>query len=131
MGGTWSTGWRYGQQWSTWNEERVEGLKIVYGEKRAGVGGVQTWTDARGSGKMWITKSEYPSRLEYSLKFGEFPKMLSQMKLEAEEGQTHLTWSSQGRLPGGAFYGFSALVFPAQMTYQYEQSLEQLKKLLD
>ena len=119
------------QHWSTWNEERVEGLAIRYGKIKEGVGAVQTWTDARGSGKLWITKSEPSKSLEYKLKFGDFPEMFSRLELFPSQSGTRIEWTSEGSLPDGAFYGYSALLFPIQMTHQYEQSLNRLKEIIE
>ncbi len=115
------------QAWSTWNEEKVESLKIEYGEKKSGEGAVQTWTDARGSGKLWITHSDFPSVITYQMTFGDFPEQSSRMELTPVPQGTELRWSSEGRLPSGPFYGYGALLFPRQMKHQYDLSLKQLK----
>lgn len=119
------------QKWSNWNEEKIEGLTIRYGEIKDGVGAVQTWTDDRGSGKLWITKSEPSKSVEYKLKFGDFPEMFSRFELFPSRGGTRVEWTSRGMLPNGAFYGYSALLFPMQMTHQYDQSLNRLKELIE
>ncbi len=119
------------QQWSTWNEERVDGLTIEYGQKIEGVGAVQTWRDTRGSGKLWITASEPNRQLEYRLKFGDFPEMRNEFMLSSTPDGTLISWHSSGSLPAGPFYGYSAMLFPSQMTHQYNQSLIRLKEVLE
>ncbi len=115
------------QQWSTFSKQRIEGLEIEYGEKLEGVGAIQKWSDRRANGKMWITSSEPDQHVEYDLKFGEFPTMKSRIELRAGDQSTRVTWTSSGVLPNGPFYGYSALLFPTQMNYEYQQSLERLK----
>ena len=119
------------QTWSTWNEEQVDSLRIQYGDAKAGVGAIQTWTDARGSGKLWITESESPTSIEYRMKFGNFPEMSSRMELTPVPQGSVLKWSSRGRLPDGPFYGYAALLFPRQMTHQNDLSLQRLKSLCE
>ena len=119
------------QQWSNWNPERVEDLKIQIGEIKQGVGAVQTWTDARDSRKLWITGSVENRSVEYQLKFGDFPEMSNLFELRPVAGGTHVTWTSQGRLPEGPFYGYFAMIFPTQMQYQYEHSLQRLAEILE
>ena len=119
------------QQWSTFSEERIESLKVTYGSQRSGEGASQTWTDARGGGKLWITKSLPNEVVEYDLNFGEFPTMKSQIRFETHGQRTLIHWSSQGSLPPGAFYGYTALLFPGQMNYEYEKSLERLKNVAE
>ena len=119
------------QFWSNFSEQQVESLKITYGDTKSGVGAAQTWTDSRGSGKLWITKSEEPSLIEYSLEFANFPTMLSQVALSKEGEGTRIAWTSEGTLPSGSFYGYSALLFPTHMTYQYEQNLQRLKEIVE
>ena len=119
------------QHWSNFSEERIGGLKIKYGETKEGEGATQTWTDARGTGKMWITKSEPPNELCYSLNFENFPTMESVIATTSTDKGTSVSWKSSGRLPDGPFYGFFSILFPRQMTHEYDQSLLKLKKLLE
>lgn len=119
------------QQWSNWNPERVEDLKIQYGPVKAGQGAVQTWTDARDSGKLWITESVENRLVEYRLKFGSFPEMQSRIQLQPNDNGTLVSWSSQGQLPAGPFYGYSAILFPKQMSYQYQDNLKRLAEITE
>ncbi len=119
------------QRWSTFSEERIESLKITYGSKRTGEGASQTWQDARGSGKLWITKSVANELIEYDLNFGEFPTMKSRIELVPVDNRTQVHWTSNGRLPSGAFYGYFALLFPGQMNFEYQQSLLRMKQAIE
>lgn len=118
-------------EWSNFNESRIPDLKIEYGEVKAGKGAAKSWTDVRGHGKLWITESEPASFVEYSLDFGDFPTMQSKIKFENAKGGTEVSWTSEGRLPSGPFYGYTGLLFPTHMTYQYEQDLLRLKELAE
>lgn len=120
--------WR---EWSNFNESRIPDLKIEYGEIREGKGAAKSWTDVRGHGKLWITNSEPDSLVEYDLDFGEFPTMKSKIEFEIAKGGTNVHWKSDGRLPAGPFYGYTGLLFPTHMTYQYEQDLARLKQLAE
>lgn len=119
------------QGWSNFSEQRIESLRITYGTKRAGVGASQTWQDARGSGKLWITNSESNELIEYKLNFDQFPTMDSQIRLTANGEKTSLKWTSDGSLPAGPFYGYGGFLFNRQMQYEYETSLERLKKIAE
>ena len=91
----------------------------------------RTWTDSRDSGKLWITDSVENHSIAYCLKFGEFPEMENRIELQSVDNGTKVTWSSQGRLPDGPFYGYFAMIFPTQMQYQYEHSLQRLAEILE
>ena len=117
--------------WSNWNPERVPDLKIQYGEIKQGEGAVQTWTDSRGSGKLWIVESTPNQSLVYRLKFGQFPEMSSRIELKNNGDNTKVTWSSDGKLPDGPFYGYFAMIFPTQMRYEYEHNLQRLAEVVE
>jgi hypothetical protein len=120
------------QAWSKqWNPNEIEGLEIRYNGESEGVGAAQSWTDVRGNGKLWITKSKPFRLIEYDMEFGSFPKMISQIELKPAGDQVCVTWSSQGRLPGGPFYGYFAPFFSSQMQAEYERSLENLKRVVE
>ena len=120
------------QQWSRqWNPDEIESLEIHYNGKPAGVGAAQSWTDVRGSGKLWITESTADQSIEYEMTFANFPKMTSQIELFPENSMTRVKWSSQGTLPGGPFYGYFAAFFSSQMQSEYRSSLEKLKSVVE
>jgi hypothetical protein len=52
-------------------------------------------------------------------------------KNPADGAQTKVVWSSQGKLPGGPFYGFFSPFFANGMKQQYDQSLLRLKKMVE
>lgn len=123
------------QTWSRqWNPAEIEGLEIQYNKQPKGVGAAQSWTDIRGKGKLWITKSKPFELIEYEMEFDGFPKMTSSFELIPDSNNESLTkvrWSSEGRLPGGPFYGYFGSFFSGQMKSQYEMSLEKLKSVLE
>ncbi len=119
------------QHWSMWSPERIEGLKIEYGPTSSGEGAVQSWTEGRGRGKLWITSADAPAHLEYQMEFLNFPRMDSQMELTPVEGGTHIRWTSRGSLPSGPFYGFFGQYFTNGMKFEYEQALRRLKEQVE
>jgi hypothetical protein len=120
------------QEWSRqWNPDEIDGLEIQYNGIPMGVGAAQSWNDVRGSGKLWITESVPDQSIEYEMTFGNFPKMTSQIELVPGASTTRVRWSSQGKLPGGPFYGYFGFLFSTQMKSQYEQSLEELKSVAE
>ena len=120
------------QEWSRqWNPAEIEGLEIQYNGNPDGVGAAQSWTDVRGSGKLWITQSVPDQSIEYEMTFANFPKMTSQIELVPNDSTTRIRWSSQGKLPGGPFYGYFGPFFSAQMKAEYEMSLEKLKSVAE
>lgn len=120
--------WR---DWSMWSPDRIPDLKVEYRGKDSGVGAEQFWTEVRGSGKMWITASQPNERVDYEMVFQDFPRMESSIRLQVEGDSTRVTWQSQGSLPSGPFFGYFAWLFPRQMEYQYQTSLENLKELVE
>lgn len=120
------------QSWSLqWNPAKIEGLQINYSGEPEGVGATQNWTDIRGDGKLWITKSVPQQSVTYESLFDNFPKMTSTMELVPDGGNTRVVWSSEGRLPGGPFYGFFGSFFSIHMKAEYERSLEKLKMICE
>lgn len=118
------------KEWSSWNPARIEGLKVhVVGD--AGEGNAMQWQDRRGEGKLWITNSQPNSGIEYRLRFDRFPEMTSKMTLTDEGETTRVEWISQGRLPGGPFYGYLAPFFPIHLQYEYDDCLLRLKELVE
>ena len=120
-------------QWSQqFNMQKIQGLDIKYSGKDEGVGAAQTWTEIRGSGKLWITESTPNETLTYEVEFHNFPKMTSTFTLDpAGEDKTVVTWRSTGQLPRTPLYGLMAPVFGTQMEYEYEKSLAALKALVE
>lgn len=113
-------------EWSQWATNKDSMFKVEYGPQVEGVGAAQTWTEPRGSGKLWITDSQPDRSLEYVVEFGDFPRMTSRFELRPEGAGTRVTWSSAGRLPSGAFYGWFRLAFVNGLNAQYQQALTKL-----
>lgn len=109
--------------WSQWNPDKVESLQIEYGAD----GTSQTWSDVRGSGKLWFTEQIQDKQISYKLRFANFPEMDSTILLEPDGEKTKVTWSSEGVLPSSPFYGFFRHIYVDGMKTQYLQSLELLK----
>ena len=120
-------------QWSQqFNTKKIDGLVIKYSGKEEGPGAAQTWTEIRGSGKLWITESNPSESLTYDAEFHSFPKMSSNFTLDsAGEEKTIVTWRSTGQLPRTPLYGLMAPIFGTQMGYEYEKSLAALKELVE
>ncbi len=116
--------------WSQWETGKDSLFKVEYGPQVEGVGAVQSWTEPRGSGKLWITESEANRSLAYVVEFGDFPRMESRFDLTPEGTGTRVRWSSVGRLPSGAFYGWLRLAFVNGMRDQYQQALGKLASVL-
>ena len=118
--------------WSRqWNPAEIENLEIQYNGEPAGVGAAQSWTDVRGTGKLWITRSLPDSSITYEMTFDNFPKMVSQIELLPGASSTNVRWTSEGRLPGGPFYGYFGSFFSSQMKSEYDKSLEKLKTFVE
>ena len=113
--------------WSQWNPDAIEDLTVEYGAD----GKSQKWTDVRGNGKLWITDQQANERIDYQMRFANFPEMTSSIILTPEGDGTSVAWQSDGVLPSGPFYGFFRRVFVSGMTRQYETSLEKLKGVVE
>ena len=113
--------------WSQWDPDAIEDLTVKYGAD----GKSQTWTDIRGDGKLWFTDQKANERIDYQLRFSNFPEMTSSIVLTPSGEGTSIEWSSDGVLPSGPFYGFFRRVFVSGMTRQYEQSLGKLKIVVE
>ena len=117
------------QDWSPWSSENLE---VKFPGETTGVGAIQTWTDPRGNGKLWITESQPHSLIKYKMYSGGFPELESQFDIKAiSEKQTQVKWSSKGRLPSGAFYGFFSMLFEPGMQAEYDRGLTKLKADLE
>lgn len=117
------------QEWSPWSEKFVKGLTVQLGELTSGTGAVQTWTEPRGDGKLWLTSAVENSRVEFISRFHGFPDMTCAIGLEpSADGSTTVTWSSRGELPGGPFYGWFGMMFPNALKGEFDKSLERLKQ---
>ena len=120
------------ESWSPWSPERIEALKVTYGTPNAGKGASQSWTEPRGSGKLWITETEPGLRVAYEMKFGDFPEMSSEFNIEAiDDSHCKVIWTSAGKLPGGPFYGYLSFIFESGMQYEYDQGLSRLKEVAE
>jgi len=126
------------RNWETWSpvsEERIASLKANYSGPRAGEGAIQTWIEARGDGKMWITRSVPDQRIEYRWRFGNFPDLTGEIVLqpvtENEQTKCRVLWLSAGHLPSGPFYGYSGLFFEGALEKEYQKSLERLKSSVE
>lgn len=115
------------KSWSQWDPDSIEDLTVTYGAD----GKSQRWTDVRGDGKLWFTEQKPDERIDYRLRFANFPEMEASIVLQPNEGGTLVTWSSEGVLPAGPFYGYFRHVFVSGMTRQYSHSLEKLKAVAE
>ena len=124
------------EKWPQWSQQfnlkHIEEIK--YNGTDEGVGAAQTWTEIRGSGKLWITESKPNEELAYESEFHDFPKMTSLLTLDpSSDNETVVTWRSTGQLPRAPLYGLmnSIGVYETHMEYQYEKSLAALKALVE
>lgn len=115
------------KSWSQWNPDTIESLTIEYGAD----GKSQRWTDVRGEGKLWFIDQQANQRIDYRMRFANFPEMASSIALDSDGENTRVTWSSEGVLPSGPFYGFFRHIFVDGMTTQYEQSLDRLRAVIE
>ena len=91
----------------------------------------QTWTEPRGSGRIWITDREPDQKVVWHTTFGRFPENESFIVLKPVGDQTEVSWTSAGQLPGGPFYGFFRSVYVAGTTAQFERDLSRLKAMVE
>lgn len=117
-------------RWTAWNPAANPHLQIEYGPRTSGPGASQSWSDPRGSGKVWITGVEEGRKLVYQSRFGRFPEMTSQIEITPREHGSRVRWTSRGRLPGGAFYGYFRGIFAAGLQREYNSNLTALEQVL-
>lgn len=115
-------------EWTGWNAAENPALKIETGPVTAGAGASQSWSDLRGDGKLWLTSATPDQSIEYQYRFAGRPEIANQIRLVASERGTGITWSSQGRLPSGSFFGYFRGVFVAGMQRDYNLCLDRLEK---
>ena len=116
-------------EWSPWGEQADLDIKYSGGDQ--GVGSVQTWTDPRGDGKLWITDSKPDQSVTYKMFSGNFPEMASRIELTPTGDATEVTWASEGTLPSGAFYGYFSWLFAPGMRGEYDRALTRLKSVVE
>lgn len=114
--------------WSMWNEQSIQGLEVSYSGPESGVGAIQTWTEPRGEGKLWITESLENELLKFTSVFANFPEMQSSITLTKVDNGTKVEWKSDGNLPKGPFYGWFGMTFGDSLAREYKKSLERLKR---
>jgi len=127
------------QKWEAWSpisESRIDGLSAGYSGTPEGEGAIQTWTESRGSGKMWIENSEPQKLIQYKWRFDGFPDLegtfeFKQVDSDENQPQCLVTWKSVGSLPAGPFYGYFGLIFNSAMTAEYQKSLDRLKQEIE
>ena len=115
------------KSWSQWDPDSIDDLTVTYGAD----GKSQRWTDVRGDGKLWLTDQKADQRIDYRMRFADFPEMEASIVLEPRNDGTLVTWNSDGVLPSGPFYGYFRHVFVGGMTRQYEHSLGKLKRVVE
>jgi hypothetical protein len=113
--------------WSQWNSDEIKDLTVEYGAD----GKSQSWTDVRGTGKLWFVDQKQDQRIDYRMRFANFPEMDASIVLKAKGESTEVTWTSEGKLPSSPFYGFFRHIFVQQMQLQYDQSLQKLKTAVE
>ena len=123
------------ENWPNWsrqfNPAEITDLKMQFNEQKSGKDAALSWTDLRGKGKIWITKSTPNRRIEYATDFETRPRMFSSFELVENGDTTTVSWSSNGKLPWGPFYGYFGWLFPSHMKTEYSMSLEKLKQFIE
>ena len=120
------------QQWSSYGSVVNPDINLKSGPKVEGLDASMSWSEKRGSGKLWITKSEENREVTYAVNCANFPRMDSQMLLEpVADNKTKVRWSSSGNLPRGPFYGWFGRYFAGALRADYQSSLVRLKKLVE
>ena len=122
---------RLWSEWTSWNPHDITSLKVEYSGSEEGEGAVQTWTEPRGKGKLWITESVENQSVNFTSSFANFPDMESSLMLVPESDKTRVKWISTGSLPAGPFYGWFGLTFADSLQVEYKTSLERLKRLVE
>lgn len=117
--------------WTEWNTREKSFLKIELGPITEGEGASQTWSELRGDGKLWLTRAVPDQEICYQVRFGVFPEITNRIVLEPAGEGTKVTWTSQGRLPGGPFYGYFRGIFVAGLQREYNRCLERLEQQLN
>jgi len=111
------------QPWSQWSSENPNIEFLKYSDD----GDTVEWTDNRGKGVMKIIESVPGEMVRVSSNYGNFPEMISTLKVSSNAGSTVVLWQSVGRLPSGPFYGYFRPFFPNGMRAQYADSLRKLR----
>ncbi|MDD3179020.1 MAG: SRPBCC family protein [Opitutaceae bacterium] len=124
------TAWR---EWGGWYE-RDPGMKLSYSHPAAGVGAWSEWTTAGGGrGRLTITGSQPPARLEYNLSFPEW-RMESRGLLTltpAAGGCVTVAWTAEGDLGGNPFSRWFGPFMDRILGPDFENSLAKLRRLTE
>ncbi|MGI9517214.1 MAG: SRPBCC family protein [Pirellulaceae bacterium] len=122
---------RLWSEWTMWNPHDITELKVEYSGSEEGEGAVQSWTEPRGKGKLWITESVTNQSVNFTSSFANFPDMQSSLTLIPQDEKTRVTWISTGSLPPGPFYGWFGLTFSDSLNREYKKSLDRLQRLVE
>lgn len=123
------------QDWNPWNELDPE-MEITFGETVAGKGAWYSWkSEAAGNGKMTILEADPPNRVRFELIFEGYEDLpsYSTVYLNPEEGDdtVQVTWTFEGTV-GDQFFGrWMAVLVDTFVGKQYEQGLENLKRICE
>ena len=117
--------------WSNWNMRDNRSIEISYSGADSGVGAVQSWTEPRGTGKLWISNSIPPEQIDYVSEFADFPRMDCRFVFANADGKTNILWTNAGSLPGGPFYGFFGQSFSSILKADCDRALGRLKELVE
>ena len=114
-------------KWSPWSQfpAEVESTSDRQGETRTAL----VWQDPRGDGRLWLTALEPDRSVDYRMDFGGFRDLAGRISLSPRQ-PTRVTWTIDGALPAGPFYGYFRLFFHREMERQMALSLARLQTLV-
>jgi len=118
-------------EWTNWSPKLNPHLKVELGPVTQGEGASQTWSDPRGSGKLWIRESVPDRFVVYEYEFGNFPRSTNSVELVPQNEGVEVVWISAGKLPPGPFYGFFRAIFRVGLQREYDSCLLRLKELAE
>ncbi len=118
-------------EWTNWSPKQNPHLKVELGKITAGEGASQTWSDPRGTGKLWIREVVNGQTVFYEYEFGNFPRSRNRVEIFPSNDGIEVIWISTGTLPSGPFYGFFRSFFCEGLRREYDSCLKRLKTLAE
>ena len=117
------------RDWSPW-EENDDTATFVYGPTTVGVGAWYEWEgDDVGQGRLTITTSERPRRIENDLDFPGQETARGVWTFEETEGGVRVTWSVTGDVGPNPIARYFALLAEGVIGENFERGLENLKRV--
>ena len=109
--------------WTNWGD-----IESELSDPSLSVGASRSWDDPQlGSGSVTITSSGSPSFVRYEVVIEGGSSVSGELRIEALQGGSRVTWREEGDLGGNPLMGYVARRMPESQGAQLAEGLERLR----